>query len=293
MCQEKAKDAAQSQTYGDPVVDPTLQGHDATVAKMCLSHFICEDGRLTADLSVICWESGHLSYLPITVVGLVSYVLAVSAVWLNVISKNSERVKEDMSLNIRARATNPNCHDFRKRFHHLYDGYQRRYYCWGVVELVAKLALVLNEMVFSFDSALVLMANVLVLFIYFVAHSSCQPFCVDAADKQKEVENYDRELAGLQHVVTARNRIRRKLTQSSALWKSRSAAWLKLFSKCNLVESACLMAVMWLNLGALFVTALKASGRRMLLIVVSSICALVLAVFFFYCFCTIGISRAL
>jgi hypothetical protein len=170
----------------------------------------------------------------------------------------------------------------------LYDGYQRRYYYWGVVELVAKLALVLNEMVFSFDSALVLMANVLVLFIYFVAHSSCQPFCVDAADKQKEVENYDRELAGLQHVVTARNRIRRKLTQSSALWKSRSAAWLKLFSKCNLVESACLMAVMWLNLGALFVTALKASGRRMLLIVVSSICALVLAVFFFYCFCTIS-----
>ena len=56
----------------------------ATVVKMCLSHFICEDGRLTADPAVICWESGHLSYLPIAVVGLVSYVLAVPAVWLNV-----------------------------------------------------------------------------------------------------------------------------------------------------------------------------------------------------------------
>jgi hypothetical protein len=161
---------------------------------------------------VPCYEPGglHMQMLPQAVMAFLVYTVGYPAVVAFILLKNSERVKEDQLLRARetgnSRATNPNCHDFRKRFCKLYYQFKPHHYYWILCILARKFFIATAGLMFRKYPVFLLAFMLLIMFVSYAGQVRHQPY-MSMAERALVVAKYDAMLAGQDtHVITQKAR---------------------------------------------------------------------------------------
>jgi hypothetical protein len=116
---------------------------------------------------VKCYEPGgmHLQLLPWAIFFFLLYSCGFPAVVGFILWKGRESAKEDQLLRANntgtTRKTNPNCFDFRKRYHKLYYNFKPNFVWWILVIIIRKFLISIAAIIFrknaSFQMAIILM----------------------------------------------------------------------------------------------------------------------------------------
>jgi hypothetical protein len=161
---------------------------------------------------VPCYQPGglHMRMLPQATLTFLAYTVGYPMLVAFILLKNSERVKEDQLLRARdtgtSRATNPNCHDFRKRFSRLYYQFKPHHYYWILVILCRKFFIATSGLLFRKYPVFLLAFMLLIMFSSYAMQVRHQPY-MSMAERAMVVAKYEAEIAGLDtHVVTAKAR---------------------------------------------------------------------------------------
>jgi hypothetical protein len=165
---------------------------------------------------VPCYEEGgiHMAMLPQAVLSFLTYTVGYPAVVAAILLTNSQRVKEDQILRARdtgtSRATNPNCHDFRKRFSRLYYQFKPHHYYWILVILGRKFFIATAGLLFRKYPVFLLAFMLLIMFISYALQVRHQPY-MSMSERTLVVAKYEAELEGQDtRVVKSKERAARK-----------------------------------------------------------------------------------
>jgi hypothetical protein len=79
-----------------------------------------------------------------------------------------------------SRATNPNCWEFRKKFHKIYEMYKPQYYYWAAAIMGRKLLIACAGLMFRRSPVFLLAFSLLTLFVAYALQVRYQPFMHDA-----------------------------------------------------------------------------------------------------------------
>ena len=124
------------------------------------------------------------------------YSMGFPAVVGALLYKNRLKCKEDQLLRAKrtgtSRATNPNCWDFRKKYHKIYEMYKPQYYFWAAMIMGRKLLIACAGLMFRRSPVFLLAFSLLTLFVSYACQVRCQPFMHDA-EYASVVEAAERE----------------------------------------------------------------------------------------------------
>jgi len=115
-----------------------------------------------------------------------------------ILYKNREKCKADQLLRAKrtgnSRSTNPECYDFRKKYHKIYEMYKPNYYFWSAAVMGRKLVIACLALLFRRSPVFLLASSLLTLFIAYALQVRFQPFMHDA-EYQQVIEQGEREQA--------------------------------------------------------------------------------------------------
>eukprot|EP00937_MAST-01D_sp_MAST-1D-sp2_P003135 g3135.t1 len=193
----------------------------------------------------------HETLLPWAIVFFSFYTLGYPAIVGLILFKNKERVKEDQLLRALGsgdtRATNPNCHDFRKRFSRLYFHFKPHHFYWILVILTRKFLIACAALVFRRTPVFLLAFILLVLFISYALQVRHQPY-MSMSERAGVVAKYEAEKANMDVGVfkakaqITRKRGREKIRFGEKITRDRAEASIEYFWNYNTVEAVLLFS---------------------------------------------------
>eukprot|EP00937_MAST-01D_sp_MAST-1D-sp2_P001546 g1546.t1 len=126
------------------------------------------------------------------------YSIGFPAVVGTLLYKNREKCKEDQLLRAKrsgnSRATNPNCWEFRKKYHKIYEMYKPQYYYWSAAIMGRKLLIACSGLLFRRSPVFLLAFSLLTLFVAYAMQVRNQPFMHDL-EYEQVIEQAEKEAA--------------------------------------------------------------------------------------------------
>jgi hypothetical protein len=129
-----------------------------------------------------CYEPGgtQVMLLPWSIIFFFLYTVGYPAICAFILFSNKKKIHEDQMLRARntgqTRATNPACHEFRKRYKELYYRYKPHHYYWMLLILARKFLIALTGLMFRKTPAFQLAIALLVMFAAYAMQVRHQPY---------------------------------------------------------------------------------------------------------------------
>eukprot|EP00937_MAST-01D_sp_MAST-1D-sp2_P000675 g675.t1 len=149
---------------------------------------------------VKCGEPGGLQQrlLPWSIIFFFGYTLAYPGIVALILWRGKNKVQEDQLLRAKGtgqtRATNPNCHDFRKRYKDIYYRFKPQFYYWTLVIIFRKFCIAAAALMFRKTPAFQLAIMQLVMFTSYALQVRNNPY-MSEAEKPMVVLRYQERLA--------------------------------------------------------------------------------------------------
>jgi hypothetical protein len=204
----------------------------------------------------------HQTLLPWAIIFFCAYTLGYPAVVALILFKNQERVKEDQLLRANntgdSRDTNPNCHDFRKRYSRLYFHFKPHHFYWILIILARKFLIATASLVFRKTPVFLLAFILLIIFVAYALQVRHQPY-MSMSERPAVVAKYEAEREG--HDVSIfkskskqqRKRGREKIRFGEKITREKAEATAEYFWNYNTVEAVLLFcAFMIVLMGLMF-----------------------------------------
>jgi hypothetical protein len=147
-----------------------------------------------------CYKPGgmHLRLLPWAIIFFLLYAIGYPSVVAYILYNGRESAKEDQLLRANdtgmTRKTNPNCYDFRKRYHKLYYMFKPDFTWWVLVILLRKFLLSIITIIFRKNALFQMATMLLVLFGSFSLQVVYRPY-MSMSERKKVLEDHARRLA--------------------------------------------------------------------------------------------------
>jgi hypothetical protein len=145
-----------------------------------------------------CYEPGgtQMMLLPWSIIFFFLYTVGYPAFCGLIIFSNVKKIKEDQMLRARntgqTRATNPACHEFRKRYKELYYRYKPHHYYWMLLILCRKFLMAFTGLMFRKTPSFQLAIALLVMFAAYALQVRHQPYM---SESEKALVNLKYEQA--------------------------------------------------------------------------------------------------
>jgi hypothetical protein len=161
------------------------------------------DGQVVEYLEVTFAECGKPGGLQMKLVGPASFFFAVYSIGFptvvgTILYRNRVKVKQDQILRAKntgnSRGTNPDCYDFRKKYHKIYEMYKPQYYYWSACIMGRKLLIACSGLMFRRSPVFLLAFSLLTLFVAYAMQVRNQPFMHDA-EYEQVIEQAEKEEA--------------------------------------------------------------------------------------------------
>jgi hypothetical protein len=131
---------------------------------------------------VACNEPGglHLRLLPWAVVCFIAYGMGYPALIAYILMRGRQSAVEDQLLRAAntgtSRKTNPNCYDFRKRYHKMYYNFKPDFVHWILVILCRKFFIAVSAIIFRRNATFQMAMMLMVLFASYATHVVFKPY---------------------------------------------------------------------------------------------------------------------
>lgn len=191
----------------------------------------------------------HQTLLPFAILAFCTYTVGYPVLVALILFRNKERVKEDQLLRARAtgetRDTNPNCHDFRKRYSRLYFHFKPHHYYWILIILIRKFLVATSSLMFRKTPVFLLAFILLILFVAYALQVRHQPY-MSMSERAGVIAKFEAESAG--HDVSTykskaraqRRRGREKIRFGEKITRQRAENTAEYFWNYNTVEAVLL-----------------------------------------------------